>query len=115
MSMTSRMQALVSCPGPLGIFEQSAALADHDWLGRMAIGFYAKLGNPPLSWLPDGWIRNYLGKRYHPDIPADLVRSHPLPAVGAMLGIRVGSRTDDAWVFWTNDKHDASGGARFLR
>lgn len=108
-----RLQALVSCPGPMGIFEQSAALIDRGWLGRMAIDFYADLHRPPLSWLPDGKVRSILRRRHHPDVPGRLVRSHKGPAIAARVVRPLSRRRADEWVFWQNHRFDAWA-ARFM-
>ena len=102
------LRALVFCPGPMGIFEQSLALQERGWLGTMAIDYYCDLASPRFRWLPEGRIKKYLRKRYHPPLDARAVRTRLLPSVMTKLGAR--RARDNAsrygWVFWHNVQFD---------
>jgi glycosyltransferase involved in cell wall biosynthesis len=102
------LRALVFCPSPMGIFEQSLALQERGWLGTMALDYYCDLGSAKFKWLPDGRIKKYLRKRYHPPINAKQVRTRLLPSVLTKLGIsRARSNAARyAWVFWHNVQFD---------
>src|SRR5215212_8470154 len=72
------MRAVVFCPGPMGIFEQSLALEERGWLQTMAIDYYCDLSSPRFKWLPEGRIKKYLRKRYHPPLNSRRVRTRLL-------------------------------------
>jgi glycosyltransferase involved in cell wall biosynthesis len=102
------LHALVFCPSPMGIFEQSLALQECGWLATMAIDYYCDLTSPRFRWLPEGRIKKYLRKRYHPPLDARRVRTRLLPSVMTKIGMR---RTRDnarryRWVFWHNVQFD---------
>lgn len=108
MSFDERLRALVFCPGPMGIFEQSLALQERGWLGTMAIDYYCDLARPRFRWIPEGRIKKYLRKRYYPLLDSRQVRTRLLPSVITKLGI---SRARDnasryRWVFWHNVQFD---------
>jgi glycosyltransferase involved in cell wall biosynthesis len=108
MSIDDQLRALVFCPGPMGIFEQSLALQERGWLGTMAIDYYCDLASPRFRWIPEGRIKNYLRKRYHPSLDSRQVRTRLLPSV--MTKLRNGRASDNAsrhrWVFWHNVQFD---------
>lgn len=109
MSFDERLRAVVFCPGPMGIFEQSLALQERGWLGTMAIDYYCDLGSPPFRWIPEGRIKKYLRKRYHPPLDSRPVRTRLLPSVITKIAT---TRTRSAerrnqWVFWHNKQFDA--------
>ena len=102
------VRAVVSCPAPLGIFEQSLALQEADSLGAMYIGFYSKMDRWPLASLPDGKLRTYLNKRYQPGLQSRYVRMRPRTTVPPEIARRVfgaGQRYDRV-VFQANDRFD---------
>lgn len=102
------LRAVVFSPSPMGIFEQSLALQERGWLGTMALDYYADLDSPKFKWLPDGRIKKYLRKRYHPRINAMQVRTRLLPSVATKIGMRR-ARSQAAhyrWVFWHNVQFD---------
>ncbi|GAC1396519.1 MAG: hypothetical protein NVSMB56_11270 [Pyrinomonadaceae bacterium] len=102
------LRAVVFCPGPLGIFEQSLALQQVGALGTMAIGFYGDLSRPPYKWLPAGRIKSFLRKRYHPSLDFERIKISPLTEAVSRVGVSLAksSRERDAWVFWVNDRFD---------
>ena len=100
--------AVVFCPGPMGIFEQSLALEERGWLQTMAIDYYCDLSSPRFRWMPEGRIKKYLRKRYHPPLNSRRVRTHLLPSVITKIAT---SRARSAqsrirWVFWHNAQFD---------
>src|SRR4051812_15118890 len=101
-------QTLVFCPGPMGIYEQSLALQERGWLGMMAIDYYNDLSRFPYKWIPEGRLKKYLGKRYHPGINFRQVRTHPLPSFLTMMGTRLTKMAEkrNGWVFWHNAQFD---------
>ena len=102
------LRALVFCPGPMGIFEQSLALQERGWLGTMAIDYYCDLASPRFRWLPEGRIKKYLRKRYYPPLNARAVRTRLLPSVMTKLGTRRARDNPSRyrWVFWHNVQFD---------
>lgn len=108
MTTNELLRALVFCPGPMGIFEQSLALQERGWLGTMAIDYYCDLAGPRFRWIPEGRIKKYLRKRYHPPLDSRRVRTRLLPSVMTKLGI--GRARDNEsryrWVFWHNLQFD---------
>jgi starch synthase len=103
-----QLRAVVFSPGPMGIFEQSLALQERGWLGRMALDYYVDLASPKFRWLPDGRIKKYLRKRYHPPINAKQVQTRLLPSVMTKIGMSRArnSETRHRWVFWHNAQFD---------
>lgn len=102
------LHAVVFCPGPMGIFEQSLALEERGWLQTMAIDYYCDLSSPRFRWMPEGRVKKYLRKRYHPPLNARRVRTHLLPSVITKIAT---SRAQSAqsrirWVFWHNARFD---------
>jgi len=102
------LHAVVFSPSPMGIFEQSLALQEHGWLGTMAVDYYCDLSSRRFRWIPQGQLRKYLSKRYHPPIDSSQVRTRLLPSVLTKLGM---SRARDnerrsRWVFWHNAQFD---------
>ena len=94
---------------PLGIFQQSLALQERDWLGTMAVDFYCDLRRFPFSLIPRGRARSYLAKRMLPELDARRVRTHPLPSIVRRLGARFprSSEGQHAWIWWLNGRFDA--------
>ena len=92
----------------MGIFEQSLALQERGWLGTMAIDYYCDLASRRFRWIPEGRIKKYLRKRYHPSLDSRQVRTRLLPSVMTKLGN--GRARDNAnryrWVFWHNVQFD---------
>ena len=103
------LQAIVACPGPLGIFEQSLALQEAGALGSMATGFYSNMEGWPLRTLPpQGRFRRHLLKRHHPGLDPGKVRMRPLTTVRPELARRIigtGARYDRL-VFRANHSFD---------
>jgi starch synthase len=108
MSFDEHLRALVFCPGPMGIFEQSLSLQERGWLGTMAIDYYCDLGGPRFRWMPEGRIKKYLRKRYHPPLDSRRVRVRLLPSIITKLATgRVRDpQSRDRWVFWHNAQFD---------
>ncbi|MEN3334574.1 MAG: hypothetical protein V7641_3939 [Blastocatellia bacterium] len=102
------LRAVVFSPSPMGIFEQSLALQERGWLGTMALDYYADLASPKFKWLPDGRVKKYLRKRYHPPINARQVRTRLLPSILTKIGMSRGrsNAARYAWVFWHNMQFD---------
>lgn len=102
------MQAIVFCPGPMGIFEQGLALQEAGWLGTLALDYYCDLSQAPFKWLPKGLIRSYLQKRYHPPIGAQRARIHPIPSLVTKLSQHFVKERAKwyQWQFWHNDQFD---------
>lgn len=93
----------------MGIFEQSLALQERGWLGTMAVDYYCDLASPRFRWLPEGRIKKYLRKRYHPPLDPRRARSRLWPAVLTKVGMsraRTAERRN-RWVFWHNAQFDA--------
>ena len=114
---TNELRAVVFCPGPMGIFEQSLALEERDWLGTMAIDYYCDLSSAQFRWMPEGRIKKYLGKRYYPPLNSKHVRTHLLPSILAKLGT-VRARDAESrirWVFWHNARFDTWVASRLRR
>src|ERR1044071_5603817 len=106
--MAEQLNALVFCPSPMGIFEQSLALQEHNWLGTMAIDYYCDLDSHRYGWIPEGRLKKYLRKRYHPALDSRNVRIRPLPSALTRFGINL-SRSNESlcrWVFWHNLQFD---------
>jgi starch synthase len=106
--LSDKLSALVFCPSPMGIFEQSLALQEHNWLKTMALDYYCDLSSAPFKWFSDGRIKKYLRKRYHPPLNSKQVRTRLLPSVITKLAL---SRARDEashykWVFWHNVQFD---------
>jgi glycosyltransferase involved in cell wall biosynthesis len=102
------LQALVFCPGPMGIFEQSLALQERGWLGTMAIDYYCDLSAPRLRWLPEGRVKRLLRKRYHAPLNPRRVRTHLLPSVITKIAT-INARTTKGRirsVLWHNAQFD---------
>jgi glycosyltransferase involved in cell wall biosynthesis len=102
------LQALVFCPGPMGIFEQSLALEERGWLQTMAIDYYCDLASPRFRWMPEGRIKKYLRKRYYPPLNSRRVRTHLLPSVITKIATSRArsSQSRIRWVFWHNAQFD---------
>ncbi len=107
-SIESSLRAVVFCPSPLGIFEQSLALQERNLLGTMALDFYCDVMKAPFRWLPEGKLKKYLRRRYVPALDSRRVRLHPLPAALSRLGqtFRRTSQATDRSVFWINAQFD---------
>jgi glycosyltransferase involved in cell wall biosynthesis len=103
------MRALVFCPGPMGIFEQSLALEERGWLQTMAIDYYCDLSSPRFKWLPEGRIKKYLRKRYHPPLNSRRARTRLLPSIITKVATTRAktSETRNRWVFWHNNQFDS--------
>ena len=102
------LQAVVFCPGPMGIFEQSLALQERGWLGTMAIDYYCDLAKPRFKWIPEGRVKKYLRKRYHPPLDSRRVRIRPFPSLVTRIATGQ-ARTQPGrsrWVFWHNAQFD---------
>jgi starch synthase len=102
------LRAVVFCPGPMGIYEQSLALQERGWLGTMAIDSYFDLASPLYRWLPEGRVKKYLRKRYHAPLDARQVQSRLLPALISKVGTRFAANATgrNRWVFWHNAQFD---------
>lgn len=108
MSSDEQLRALVFCPGPMGIFEQSLALQERNWLGTMAIDYYCDLDSRRFGWIPEGRLRKYLRKRYHPPLDSQHVRIRPIPSAVMRVGTKL-ARTNESrsrLVFWHNLQFD---------
>jgi alpha-maltose-1-phosphate synthase len=102
------LRAVVFCPGPMGIFEQSLALEERDWLGTMAIDYYCDLASARFKWIPEGRAKKFLRKRYHAPLNSRRVRTHLLPSVITKVAA-TRARTAQGrirWVFWHNEQFD---------
>lgn len=102
------LRAVVFSPSPMGIFEQSLALEERGWLQTMAVDYYCDLASARFRWIPEGRIKKYLRKRYHPPLNSMRVRTRVLPSVITKIGA---ARTRNAqsrtrWVFWHNAQFD---------
>ena len=108
MSFDEQLRALVFCPGPMGIFEQSLALQERGWLGTMAIDYYCDLAGARFRWIPEGRIKKYLRKRYHPTLDSRRVRVRLVPSIITKLatGRARGLESRSRWVFWHNAQFD---------
>ncbi len=108
MPNTRDLRAVVFCPGPMGIFEQSLALQERGWLGTMAIDYYCDLASWRFRWIPEGRVKKYLRKRYHPPLDSRQVRTRLLPSVLTKLGLRRARNNESRyrWVFWHNAQFD---------
>jgi glycosyltransferase involved in cell wall biosynthesis len=102
------LRAVVSCPGPMGIFEQSLSLQERGWLGTMAIDYYCDLSSPAYRWLSEGRVKKLLRKRYHPSLDSRHVRTHPLLAAAARITSRIARDAEmrHRQVFWHNARFD---------
>jgi len=102
------LRALVFCPGPMGIFEQSLALQERGGLGTMALDYYCDVERVPYRWLPDNGIKKYLRKRYHPGIDSTQVRSYSVPHIITKIGHRFARNEVEwyRWQFWHNARFD---------
>ena len=104
----SDLRAVVFCPGPMGIFEQSLALEERGWLQTMAIDYYCDLSGPPLRWMPEGGAKQFLRKRYYAPLNPKRVRTHLWPSVITKIAT-INSRSAEGrirWVFWHNAQFD---------
>ncbi len=104
----SGLRAVVFCPGPMGIFQQSMALQERGWLGTMAIDIYCNMSGAPYRWMPEGRIKKFLGRRYFKHLDARQVRIHPLPGALMQLAIRFPQSSTSLyrWVLWSNEQFD---------
>lgn len=102
----NQLQSVVFCPTPLGIFEQSLALQERAMLNTMAIGFYSDIARHPYKWLPNGCLKNYLKKRYHPSLDNKKIRTLPFVETVARVQQRFTRRHRDEIVFWFNAAFD---------
>lgn len=102
------LRCVVFCPAPLGIFEQALALQEMEWLGAIAIGFYADLDGAPLRWLPESRLLRYFRRRYYPSLDASRIVMNPIPsAIGdAAAHFTTNRRTLDKWLFLANHGFD---------
>lgn len=103
------LRTLVFSPSPMGIFEQSLALEERGWLQTMAVDYYCDLASPRFRWVPEGRIKKYLRKRYHPPLNSRRVRTRLLPSVLTKFAMsRARSlQSRNRWVFWHNAQFDA--------
>jgi alpha-maltose-1-phosphate synthase len=102
------LRALVFCPGPMGIFEQSLALEERGWLQTMAIDYYCDLASARFKWIPEGRAKTFLRKRYYAPLNSKRVRTHLLPSVITKVAT-IKARTPQRrirWVFWHNAQFD---------
>jgi glycosyltransferase involved in cell wall biosynthesis len=92
----------------MGIFEQSIALQERGWLGRMAVDFYCNLALRRYRLVPGNRVRRLLRQRYHPALDARRVKTRPLPSLLTKLGTRWTVESDERnrWVFWHNAQFD---------
>jgi glycosyltransferase involved in cell wall biosynthesis len=111
------LRAVVFCPGPMGIFEQSLALQERGWLGTMAIDYYCDLGIRPFRWIPEGRIKKYLRKRSCAGLNSKRVRTHLLPAVIAKIATITATTSKGRIrsVFWHNAQFDRWVGSELPR
>lgn len=102
------LRAAVFCPTPLGIFEQSLSLQERGWLGAMAVDYYCDISRAPYRFIPEGKIKKYLLRRYHPNIDSHQVYTRILPSVLTRIGTRLTGKhtTRDRWIFWHNEQFD---------
>jgi starch synthase len=105
---SDRLSALVFCPGPMGIFEQSLALQERRWLKTMAVDYYCDLSGAPFKWFSEGRVKKFLRKRYHPSLDSRQVRTRLLPSVVTKLALSRarGQARHYKWVFWHNVQFD---------
>ena len=105
---TNPLRTVVFHPGPMGIFEQSLALQERGWLGKMVMDFYCDLSSPLYKWIPEGKVKRFLRKRYHPPLDSSKVRTYPSLAVRARLRTRLArhERARIRGVFWHNAQLD---------
>ncbi|HKP12226.1 MAG TPA: hypothetical protein VJZ91_08960, partial [Blastocatellia bacterium] len=105
---TEQLRAVVFSPSPMGIFEQSLALQERHWLGTMAVDYYCDLGSAKFRWVPEGRVKKYLRKRYHPPINARRVRTRLWPSVLTKVGMSRARSNPERyrWVFWHNVQFD---------
>lgn len=105
---SSNLQGVVFCPSPMGIYEQSLALQERQWLGTMAIDSYFDLSHPIYKWLPNGRVKKYLHKRYHAPLNARHIKSRPLSSIVSKVGtlLAATSAGRNRWVFWHNAHFD---------
>ena len=89
------LRSVVFHPGPMGIFEQSLALQERGWLGAMVMDFYCDLTSPPYKWLPEGRIKKYFRKRYHPPLNSTQIHTLPLIAVRSRIVTRLARQNRD--------------------
>jgi glycosyltransferase involved in cell wall biosynthesis len=92
----------------MGILEQGLALEERGWLQTMAIDYYCDLSSRRYRWIPEGRVRTFLHRRYHPTLNSSRVRTHVLPSVLTKIGT-IQARTTEArtgWVFWHNAQFD---------
>src|ERR1041384_7433148 len=103
------LRALVFSPSPMGIFEQSLALEERGWLQTMAVDYYCDLSSPRFRWIPEGRIKKYLRKRYHPPLNSGRVRTRLLPSVITKIATTRArtAQSRNRWVFWHNAQFDA--------
>lgn len=108
---------MVFHPGPMGIFEQSLALQERGWLGAMVMDFYCDLSSPPYKWLPEGRVKKYFRKRYHPPLNSTQIHTVPLTAVRTRIATRLAwrDRSRVRLVFQHNSKIDRWVAARVTR
>ena len=92
----------------MGIFEQSLALEERGWLETMAIDYYCDLASARFKWIPEGWAKKFLRKRYYAPLNSRRVRTHLLPSVITKIAT-IKARTSKGrtrWVFWNNAQFD---------
>lgn len=108
VSNKNELRALVFCPGPMGIFEQSLSLQERGWLQTMAIDYYCNLAGPPFKWMSEGRIKKYLRKRYHQPLDSSRIQTRLLPSVITKLATNRARNGEDRdkWVFWHNAQFD---------
>ena len=102
------LRAVVFCPSPMGIFEQSLALQERGWLGKMVMDYYCDLSNPPYKWIPEGRLKKYLRKRYHSAIDSRYVKTYVSQAIKIRVRTRLARNEIERilGVFWHNAQID---------
>jgi hypothetical protein len=89
------LRAVVFHPGPMGIFEQSLALQERGWLGKMIMDYYCDLSSPPYKWIPEGRLKKYLRKRYHSAIDSRYVKTYVSQAIKIRAASHISAEQSD--------------------
>ena len=105
---SDELSALVFCPSPMGLFEQSLALQERGWLGSMVIDIYCDLARSPYKWIPEGRLKKFLRKRYHPAIDSRYVKTYISQAVLGRIRMGLARQEIDRirHVYWHNAQLD---------
>jgi alpha-maltose-1-phosphate synthase len=108
------LRAVIFCPGPMGIFEQSLALQERGWLGSMVIDYYCDLSSAPYKWIPEGKLKKFLRKRYHPALDSSYVKTYLSQAVRGRIRTNLARHEMDRvrGVYWHNAQIDRWTAAR---